>query len=515
MPKLGQAMTEGTIVEWHFADGESVEKGAVLLTAETDKATYELEATASGVLQILAAAGDEVAVDTVIGQIGGAPAASATEKASAPPPQSTPLSRSSAEASKPARVLASPKAKRLAAEHGIDLADVTASAADGVISAADVEAAVTAMTTAASPAAEPLSGARKTIARRVQQAWQTIPHIVQMVEVDASALRTARAALSAEHSDLSLNDLLLHTAARVIGGLPELNVRITDEGLVAHAQVDVGFAVDGPRGLMVPVIRRAESLSVAELVAERQRLVKAVQAGRLDSADTGDASFTVSNLGMFGISFGTPIINPGESCLVFVGAVEDRAVVVDGAIVARPMMTLSIAYDHRVADGVAASRFSRGLKEALEQGIADAGGRSDEPGTAAATRVVRTASTGSGYRVDASSRGHAWTLDEPHALDGTDQGPDPVTALLGALLSCMTITFKIIAARKGIPIEAIDGVVRGNPEGRLSEVKLELVVRSPAPEAELRALLVRAERGCYVSRALSDEIALSVELEVA
>jgi len=368
MPKIGQAMAEGTVLQWHYQDGERVEQGAVLVTIETDKATYDLEAPVSGTLHIYIGEGQEVAVGTVIGEIG-----EATYRANVPGiPAVPPAPMATATPTKsPARqrVLASPKAKQLAAAHGIELATITPSSADGVISAEDVEKVIAAGKPATLTPQEmrtgrsvrerrKLTGIRKTSARRVQEAWQVIPHIVQMVDVDASVLLAARTALRAEAPSLTLNDLILHAAARVMAGLPELNGTIADDTLVLYEGVDIGFAADTPRGLVVPVIRRADTLSLAELAAESQRLIEAARSGHLGPENIGGASLTVSNLGMFGIRAGTPVINLGESILVFVGAVEDRPVVADGQIVIRPMLTLSIAYDHRVADGVAASQFT-------------------------------------------------------------------------------------------------------------------------------------------------------------
>ena len=147
---------------------------------------------------------------------------------------------------------------------------------------------------------------------------------------------------------------------------PELNATVEGETLVLYDGVDVGFAADTPRGLVVPVVRRADKLSVKDFAAESVRLIEAARNGRLGADDIGNASLTVSNLGMFGIRFGTPVINLGEPILVFVGAVEDRPVVDHGQIVIRPMMTLSIAYDHRVTDGVGAAAFTHKLKQRLE-----------------------------------------------------------------------------------------------------------------------------------------------------
>src|SRR5581483_5574590 len=363
MPKLGQAMTDGTVQQWHKKDGERVEQGQLLLTIETDKATFDIEAPASGIIHIAVPEGQEVRVGAIIGEIGDAVPGARPVTVAPVAPAVTKEIKAPARGKK---VLASPKAKQLASEHGIDLATVTASGADGIISANDVEKAIA--TKSAIPAVSavdaagrtvrerrPLTGIRKTTARRTQEGWQTIPHIVQMVDVDATVLLATRTQLKSEIPSLTLNDLILHASAQVMAEHPELNVTVEGETLVLYDGVDIGFAADTPRGLVVPVVRRTDKLTVKELAAESARLIEAARKGRLEASDIGDASLTVSNLGMFGIRFGTPVINPGEPILVFVGAVEDRPVVNHGQIVVRPMMTLSIAYDHRVTDGVGAA----------------------------------------------------------------------------------------------------------------------------------------------------------------
>ena len=520
MPKLGQAMTEGTVVAWHRAAGERIEAGELLVTVETDKATYDLEAADGGTVHILVQAGEEVPIHTVIGEIGEVPVQTA---ASAPPLLTTP---NAPPQKGPGRVLASPKAKRLAAEHGIDLSTLIPSSSDGMISASDVERAVanqqpavSALPSSARTERErrTLTGIRKAAARRVQAAWQTIPHIVQMIDVDASALRTVRDKLKTEVSGLTLNDLILYAAARVLTGLPDLNGTIENEELVLYDGVDIGFAVDSPRGLLVPVIRGADSLSIAQLVTESQRLVEAARAGQLGPADMGHASLTVSNLGMFGIRAGTPVINLGEPILVFVGAVEERPIVVDGQIVARPMLTLSIAYDHRVADGVAASRLSQGLKEALEDLESKVESQKSEPlpphsQEQLGKREVRSVSAGDRYAVQVRSDGHVWSLDEPASDGGEDTGPDPVTAFLGALLSCLTIAFKAAARRRKVKIGRIEGHVKATPKGHVKAISLTLEVWSSALEQDLQILLERATRGCYVSGMLKPDIDFVVEL---
>jgi pyruvate dehydrogenase E2 component (dihydrolipoamide acetyltransferase) len=241
---------------------------------------------------------------------------------------------------------------------------------------------------------------------------------------------------------------------------------------------------------------------------------------------------------MFGVQFGTPVINLGEPVLVFVGTLEDRPVVRDGQIVIRPMMTLSIGYDHRVADGVAASQFTRGLKERLEtpsssefrvpssesidRQSATSAQYSITPGSqhlAPSTqeelgeREIRSMSESDGYAVQVHGRTHQWILDEPVEDGGTDCGPTPVDAFVGALLSCMTISFKAAARRRKVQITKMEGYARANP-GRINTITMKLDVWSPDPAETVQALLDTAKRGCYVSGVLKPEIDFPVELAV-
>jgi pyruvate dehydrogenase E2 component (dihydrolipoamide acetyltransferase) len=212
------------------------------------------------------------------------------------------------------------------------------------------------------------------------------------------------------------------------------------------------------------------------------------------------------------------VINLGEPVLVFVGAVEDRPVAANGQVAIRPTFTLSIAYDHRVADGVAAAGFTRGLKERLESRVQSLGSEVRSPRSEVkeelGKREIRATSEGGGYAVHVRSQGHVWTLDEPIADGGTDTGPDPVTVFLSALLSCMTISFKAAARRRKIAIERIEGHVQATPQGHVKDITMTLEAWSPDSEENVRALLEPAKRGCYVSGVLKPEIEFTVELSV-
>lgn len=530
MPKVGQSMEEGVVVEWHLAEGEHVAQGQVIVTIETDKATYELEAPASGPLHILVPQGDEVSVETPIAVIGSVDVAGKT----APPVASdaAPSRQETDAAADSMPVLASPRAKRLAAEHGIDLHSVASDAKDGVITAAAVERAIAARQSQEArsqawlekPSGRPvrerrkLTGIKRATARRTQEAWQTIPHIVQMVTVDASGLLDERRRLEGSHADAppSINELLVYLAAQVMTRHPELNGTIEGDDLILFETVDVGFAVDTPRGLLVPVVRDAGGMSLAELVASARRLIAAARGSGLGPDEVGRASLTVSNLGMFGIRAGTPVINLGEPVLVFVGAIEERPAVKDGRIVARPQLDLSVAYDHRVANGVQAAAFTRDLVESVES-LAPDSAPGETPGSQLdlAKRELASSSPGDSYQVSVDlGQGRRLLLDEPAVEGGTDQGPTPVDAFLAGLLGCLTISFKAAARRRKVPIERIDGRVKSNEGGHIKQIHLVLEVWSPAPEEQVRALLERAERGCYVSALLKPDLDYQLELVV-
>lgn len=516
MPKLGQAMEEGTVVEWHVADGATVTKGDVILTIETDKSTYDLEATASGPLHIVHQAGEEVPIETVLAWIGegvpeSAPAAGGDARASTPAATAPPARRT--------RVKASPKARRLAEERGVDLAAVTASADDGVISADDVlRAADAGGTTVDQPFRRErerrrLSGIPRASARRLAQSWAQAPHIVQMVDVDASRLRAA--ARVGRDDGMGLNELILTATAQTMARHPNLNATLEGEELVLYEGVDVGFAVDTERGLVAPVVRGADALPLPDFAAEVKRLIEAARTGKLAPDEQGDASCTVSNLGMFGIRAGTPVLNLGEPVLVFVGAIEERPVALERTLAVRPTLTLSIAYDHRIADGVAAARFTQDLKEALESVEAPSGaGAAPPPERDAGGRTVTAASEGVSFQVALRAGTHAWAADEPRARGGSDAGPTPVHAFLGSLLSCLIVSLQNVARRRGLTLERVEGRIHSPDERRLESIRVELTVWSDTPRDKLEAMLAPAERGCYVRNALDPAIDYQATLEV-
>ena len=407
MPKLGLTMESGAISAWLVAEGQEVQKGQALLEIATDKVTMEVEAQADGILRkILVPVGQEVPVSTTIGVIATAdedidsyvaaapsdstPATAPSDSAppatpapvAAPPPTSAPAA-STPVSPAPAPSVAtdgqrphktSPKARKIAAEHGLDLAGVNGSGPGGRIVSADVlvlvEQARTAPALVSAPVAEgliELSRAEQVAAERLTASYQQIPHIHISMDVSAVWLQQFRTGYQLEGKKISFNDLIVKATARTLREFPRVN-SLAEGGHFRYAsQINVGVAVAAEQGLVVPVIRDAAEKTVEEIALEGTRLIDAARRGELGPDDMLGGTFTISNLGMFGVSRFTAIINPPQVAILAVGAIENR-VVASGAdaFAVRPQLTLTLAADHRVVDGALAARFLARLKEVLE-----------------------------------------------------------------------------------------------------------------------------------------------------
>jgi pyruvate dehydrogenase E2 component (dihydrolipoamide acetyltransferase) len=396
LPRLGQGMESGTIVRWLKAEGDQVEKGEPLYEVDTDKATQEVEAEASGVLLRIAVAEGEVPVGQTVAMIGEpgeavsetpseppeAPAGAGPIEAQAEPPAPTTELRAVANGGQDqagGRVKASPLARRIARERGIDLGAVTGTGPDGRVVAEDIERiAVAPAQAAASPApaqsaapgeaeSTPLSSTRRTIARRLTEAWQ-----VPVFELTVSADMTRANELIARSRELdpdvraTVTDLIVRVCASALQRHPEVNVQFAGDAILRFPTANVGLAVAAPQGLVVPVIRSAERLSLAEVATERGRLVELARTGGLKLPDMEAGTFTISNLGMFGVEQFIAVLNPPQAAILAVGATVDRPVAVGGEIVVRPMMTVTLTVDHRAVDGAPAAEFLRSVKSFLE-----------------------------------------------------------------------------------------------------------------------------------------------------
>jgi pyruvate dehydrogenase E2 component (dihydrolipoamide acetyltransferase) len=398
LPRLGQGMESGTIVKWLKSEGEPVEKGDPLYELDTDKVTQEVEAEASGVLIKISVSEGEVEVGKTIAFIG-----EEGEKVEAPaepsedggPARAKPEAREREPAEREAqpeeqpetavrrdggsgRVKASPLARRIARERGIDLAAIAGTGPEGRVVAEDVErAAAPGAAPAAAPPAAPaeaevveLSSMRRTIARRMTEAWQA-PAFQLEVSADMTATLALRARLKERGGDQSaptVSDVLTKLAAAALLRHRDVNATWADNAVELHPTANVGLAVALPGGgLVVPVIRGCERLSLAEIAAARAEVVQRARDGKLRQDDLEGGTFTISNLGMYGVDRFTAVLNPPQAAILAVGRIEERAVVVDGEIAARPRMDLVLTCDHRSLTGATAAEFLATLKGFLEE----------------------------------------------------------------------------------------------------------------------------------------------------
>jgi pyruvate dehydrogenase E2 component (dihydrolipoyllysine-residue acetyltransferase) len=416
LPRLGQGMESGTIVRWLKAEGETVAKGEPLYELDTDKVTQEVEAEAAGVLLKIVIADGEVDVGETVAVIGAededvseilasaqggnggapvrAPEAPARDAGAKAPPESepqTPIEDTAAPATAPPvgpageRVKASPLARRIARERGVDLASVSGTGPEGRVIAEDVEAAAsrpvaaTATTTAAAPlppAGEvevvELTSTRRTIARRLTEAWEA-PVFQLSVTAHASRLVATREQLVELMREgevkPTVNDVLTRLVAAALMRHRPVNAHFSDGRVLRFPSANVGIAVAAPSGLVVPVIRDAHRKSVLEIAADRADLVTRARAGKLQLADLENGTFTVSNLGMYGIEQFIAVLNPPQVAILAVGSIEDRAVVVEGSLAVAPTMTMTLTCDHRAIDGSEGAEFLRTVKTLVESPV--------------------------------------------------------------------------------------------------------------------------------------------------
>lgn len=383
MPSLGFDMTEGLLVRWLKNEGDPVEKGQAIAEIETEKATVEIEAVASGILgRIIVQAGETVAVGTVIGVIAGA--GEEVAAVPVPPPPSPPapvFEAGEGVAPSEARVKTSPVARKMAEEAGLDPSRIKGTGPGGRVLERDVQAAIAARSAPEPPgvpagpapgATVPLNRMRRTIARRMTESKTTAPHFYVTVEInmdDAMKMREQLNGLAPEAERISVNDLIVAAAARTLTRFPALNASYRDGNLEMHPQVNIGIAVALEDGLIPPVLRDADKKTLKRIAAESRALTERARANKLRSDDLGGGTFTVSNLGMFDVDEFIAIINPPEAAILAVGAVTRRPVAAAGEIRIASLMKTTLSVDHRVADGAQAGRFMQEFKKLLENPV--------------------------------------------------------------------------------------------------------------------------------------------------
>jgi pyruvate dehydrogenase E2 component (dihydrolipoamide acetyltransferase) len=430
MPALSPTMTEGALAKWHVKEGDEISSGDVIAEIETDKATMEVEAVDEGTVgKILVAEGSEgVAVNAVIAVLleeGEDASALESAAAASPPPAPAaapePAAQSQTVAPAPAgngaappspqmpvadggdkggRIFASPLARRMAKQAGIDLSGLSGSGPHGRIVKADIDAAIAqgapaaaeTVPSAAAPAPaagpvpsgpgakqladllgmtyriEPLTSVRKVIAQRLTEAKQTIPHFYLSIDCEVDALLKVRKDLNARSDDykISVNDFVIRAAALGLKKVPAANASFDPQGILYFDHADVSVAVATPSGLITPIIKAAETRGLADISNAMRDLAGRAREGKLKPEEYQGGTFSISNLGMYGIRDFSAVINPPQGCILAVGSGEQRAVVKDGALAVATVMTCTLSVDHRVVDGAVGAEFLAAFKKLIE-----------------------------------------------------------------------------------------------------------------------------------------------------
>jgi pyruvate dehydrogenase E2 component (dihydrolipoyllysine-residue acetyltransferase) len=382
MPALELTQETGKLVAWRKSEGEPVAKGEVLLEVETDKAVVEIEAAADGILAgVKAVAGDVVAVGKTIAWIISPGEALPKEDTSSDSVNPVAAARTQSNHSAPAPsepqsggAKISPKARRLAREHNVDLARVRGTGADGEILASDILA-LAESTSKDEPAAaepKPLSSVARLMAERTTQSWTTVPHFFVVREIDAGPLVESLEEFrgSADKTAgirVTHTDLLVALVARVLLRHPRMNSSWAGQGIRHNKDINIALAMAVDDGVVTGVIQNADKLELGKIAAQRKGLAERAKAGQLRPADIAGATFTISNLGMYQVDAFTAIIVPPQAAILAVGSIADRVVAIAGQPAIRPMMSLTLSSDHRVIDGARAAQFLSDLAEAIRE----------------------------------------------------------------------------------------------------------------------------------------------------
>lgn len=390
MPKLGMDMEEGTVVRWLKKEGDAVAKGEPFVEIETDKSSVEAEASLSGfVLRLYYAEGDTIPINKPIASIGAkdenapeltaaAPAAPAAPPASAPPAPAQRAPFDVLQGAAGAKVRISPRARKLAKLHDVDVARLSPSSPSGRIMERDVRQFIEsgAAPVQKAPARTrfdqiiPLTGIRKITAARMHQSLSEMAQANHRMDADMTAMSALRAQLNADPRfggvKFSFVDLMVLACAKALLSCPNANASLQPDGLHLKNCVNVGVAVATDRGLVVPVIRDADLMTLWEISEKSRLLIDKARTGSLSPDEMTGGTFTLTNLGMYGIDSFTAIVNPPETCILAIGRIAERVIAENGHIAIRPMMNLSLSYDHRVLDGAPAAEFLRQIKRNVE-----------------------------------------------------------------------------------------------------------------------------------------------------
>jgi pyruvate dehydrogenase E2 component (dihydrolipoamide acetyltransferase) len=567
MPQLGMTMEEGFVVEWTIDDGEPFDEGDVIAIVESEKTTNDIEAREDGVLldrfvklEEAVGPGDPIAY---VGQEGEevpsdieveteAEDAKETAESSAADGASsdTDVEAAAAPATGTEDVKISPRARTHAREHDIEeerLAELAGSGPDGAVVEADVAAATDELTGAAASTepeiataeSEPTvgaspsvdgrgvyetrgeSGLRRTIANRMTESAKA-PQVTLNQRVRVNALLNIKDRLESDRElDLSVTDFLLAAVTRALEKHPEFNGVYEDGTHKLAKHMNIGIAIDKEDGLITPVIKGAGQRTIAELRAERQRLVSLAQSGEYTMEDLSDGTFTITNLGHFSVESFDPILNPPEVAILGVNTIQSRYDPDTDETVQE--LGLSLTFDHRAIDGADGARFLETLDDMLTHPLRlitfGRSQESNEPfletGEGPEGDRIATAESDGSMQAAVQSRRFEWRADEPEEQGGDDTAPSPVEQFVGSLSSCLTLMIGHMAERREVELDEVNVTAQASPpEGRIDHIDVDVRVVSSASRDDVESVIEMAERACYVNQAIDDDIHREIDITV-
>ncbi|MFB6109933.1 MAG: 2-oxo acid dehydrogenase subunit E2 [Halodesulfurarchaeum sp.] len=530
MPQMGMSMEQGTVVEWRVEPDETVPEAEVIAIVESEKTQSEITARESGTLgTVLVQEGEAVAPGDPIGVLLG-PEETMDDYDVSPPTilesavegsaadstgaSDTPAERDGEDDDTPAPptdedVKATPGARKLAEERGIELRTVEGSGPQGVVTESDVEEAEveparteTGVASQTVTRTESLSGIQATISDRLGQSDREAVHVTLNRSFDTDAIESVRAKAKAVGASLAITDLVIAALSETLAEYPAFNAHFVEGDHRFVEEHNVGVAVDVDAGLLTPVIRDVRGLSVEAINDRRRSVTERVRSGEYSPDDLEGGTFTISNLGHFGVDTFDPVIDPPQIAILGIGRLRPDNT-----------MSLSLSFDHRVVNGADAARFLASLVDRLtdRSRLASYLDADVEEDAIDRRRLVRLDAEGP-YSGTYRSAGGSARYDEPEAAGGTDEAPAPVEHLLGALGACLAVSLETMADREDVVIDDLDASLIADPEhGTIDEITVELTIETEeTDDGVIDSIVRRAERACYVSRALSDEVGPSV-----
>jgi pyruvate dehydrogenase E2 component (dihydrolipoamide acetyltransferase) len=519
MPKLGLTMQRGQVLKWFKNEGDKIEKDEPLVEIETEKVVFVVEARAAGILRkIIAKEGEVIGVGGLLGIIADEDEeisqliedALRMEKVELPAPEPE-IRAEGRSVSISEQIKASPRAKKLAKERGVDLILVKGTGSMGQISEKDVDVFLQSKIEKKKvKETRPYIGVRKTIGQRMSESLRVSPQFTMTTDVDMDELvyvyKEIVPKIAAENGvNITYTEMIAKIVSEVLRRHPLLNASLDGDKILIYESINLGIAVASEQGLIVPVILDTGTKALVEISRDMKTLVEKVRSKTLSLEDVTGGTFTISSLGMMDVDTFTPIINPPESAILGIGKIKERPIASDGNIIMKPVAQLSLTVDHRIVDGMDASKFLQNLKRAMEDPYQSLGiwrfGQA---------RAVWE----DGMVVRWQTRKFKSFIDEPFELGGTNQGPNPVEEFMAAFASCFILMLKVAASARELLIDRIEASVQPDSIENISHIHFDLLFHTQESKETIEKLLTIAEKLCPIHRVIRKDIPIDFNLKV-